>query len=181
MPTHAEARAFGRPGSVRELETAMPTETTNETTNRLPSRILVLTAAAEVAPELLDAMAERAADGEVRFRLVVLNPARAEVHLLHPERHDKADEAERALRRTLPRVEAALGGGRVIGSVSVRHDPMDAVEETLDAEPIEEIWLHVQEHALTRRVHQDLAHRLSVHHLPVRVVEHPASSAVHHS
>ena len=155
----------------------MPTDpptTPPATPAGLPTRILVLTDAAEVAPELLGAMTQRAADGDVRFRLVVLNPARAEVHLLHPERHDKASEAERALRETLPRLEAALGGRRVIGSVSVRHDPVDAVEETLDAEPVEEIWLHVRERALTRRLHQDLTHRLSVHHLPVRVVEHPS-------
>lgn len=162
------------------MPTDLPTTPSSTPPTDLPTRILVLTDAAEVAPELLEAMAERAADGDVRFRLVVLNPARAEVHLLHPERHDKAAEAERALRETLPRLEEALGGRRVIGSVSVRHDPMDAVEETLNAEPVEEIWLHVREHALTRRLHQDLTHRLSVHHLPVRVVEHPAGPVVHH-
>ena len=35
----------------------------------------------------------------MQFRLVVLNPARAELHLLHPERHDKAAEAERCSAR----------------------------------------------------------------------------------
>ena len=124
----------------------MPHDLPTDLTTGLPTRILVLTDAAEVAPELLEAMTSRAADGDVRFRLVVLNPARAEVHLLHPE----------------------------------RHDPMDAVEETLNAELVQEIWLHVREHALTRRVHQDLTHRLSVHHLPVRVVEHLAGSVVRH-
>jgi hypothetical protein len=141
-----------------------------------PTRILVVTDVAQVAPELLSALEARATEQDVLFRVVVLNPARAEIHLLHPERHGKAAEAEVALRATLLRLESALGGGPVIGSVSVRHDPMDAIEETLNAEPIDEIMLHVREHALTRRIHQDLAHRLARHHLPVRVIEHPAAS-----
>jgi hypothetical protein len=144
-----------------------------------PTRILVLTDLAQVANELLDAMSARAATDEVLFRLVVLNPARAEVHLLHPERHEKAAEAERALRETLPRLEARLGGRRVVGSVSVRHDPMDAVEETIESEPITEIMLHVREHTLTRRLHQDLAHRLASRGLPIQVIEHPAVSRAH--
>ena len=145
----------------------------------LPTRILVLTDVARVAPELLEAMASRAARDDVLFRLVVLNPARAEIHLLHPERHVKAAEAEVALRATLLRLDAGLAGRPVIGSVSVRHDPMDAIEETLNAEPIEEIMLHVGEHSLTRRIHQDLAHRLAPRSLPVSVIEHPAASPSH--
>ena len=74
------------------------------------------------------------------------NPARAELHLLHPERHDKAEEAEQVLRAMLPDLEQAAGG-RVIGSVSVRHDPMDAIEETLFTEPIDEIILDVHDRA----------------------------------
>jgi hypothetical protein len=141
------------------------------------ARVLVLTDLTQVATELLDAMVARASQDDVLFRLVVLNPARAEVHLLHPERHEKAAEAEAVLLDTLPRLEAALGGRRVIGSVSVRHDPMDAIEETLHAEPITEIMLHVKEHALTRRLHQDLAHRLASRGLPVVMIEHPTGAA----
>ena len=139
-----------------------------------PTRILVVTDVVGVAPELLTAMSGRASETDTQFRLVVLNPARAEVHLLHPERHDRAEQAEGVLHETLPRIEDALGGGRVIGSVSVRHDPMDAVEETLAAEPVDEIWLHVREHALTTRLHQDLPHRLAHLDLPVRTIEHRA-------
>jgi len=137
-----------------------------------PLRVLVLTDTSDADPQLLDAMAQRAAAGEVVFRLVVLNPARAEVHLLHPERHDKAAQAETVLRRTLPRLEQATGAHRIIGSVSVRHDPMDAIEETITSEPIDEVMLHVKEHAMARRLHQDLVHRLSHYGLPLQVVPH---------
>lgn len=140
--------------------------------SEVPStRVLVLTDTVEPAPALLEAIRARAASGDVRFRVVVLNPARAEVHLLHPERHEKAAQAEAVLHRTLPDV-AAAAGGHVVGSVSVRHDPMDAIEETLHSEPIEEIMLHVAGHGLATRLHQDLPHRLRRLGLPITVVPH---------
>ena len=129
-------------------------------------RILVVTDHADPPPELAAAMGRRAATEHVQFRVVVLNPARAELHLLHPERHDKATEAEETLLRSLPHLEMAAGG-RVIGSVSVRHDPMDAIEETVFSEPVDEIILDVHEGHLAARVHQDLPHRLAHLGLPV--------------
>ena len=134
-------------------------------------RILVVTDHADATPALLDAIRHRAETGDVQFRVIVLNPARAELHLLHPERHDRAAEAEQALLKAMPELEQAAGGS-VIGSVSVRHDPMDAVEETLFSEPIDEIMLSVPAHGLSTRLHQDLPHRLHHFGLPVTVVQH---------
>jgi len=133
-------------------------------------RILVVTDHAEPTPELRDAMRHRAEAGNVQFRLVVLNPARAEVHLLHPERHEKAAEAEQTLRASLPQLEEAAGSP-VIGSVSVRHDPMDAIEQTLYHEPIDEIMLALPAHHVSTWLHQDLPHRLKHLNLPVTVVD----------
>ena len=135
----------------------------------LTRRVLVVTDHAEPTQELKDAIRQRAEGGDVQFRLVVLNPARAEVHLLHPERHDKARQAERVMLEALPDLSAAAGAP-VIGSVSVRHDPMDAVEETIFSEPIDEIMLAVPAHHLATALHQDLQHRLEHFHLPVTVV-----------
>ena len=133
-------------------------------------RILVVTDHAEPTPELREAIRGRAESGDVQFRLIVLNPARAEVHLLHPERHDKAAAAEATLRSALPQLEAAAGRP-VIGSVSVRHDPMDAIEETLYNEPIDEIMLAIPGHRVSTWLHQDLPHRLKHFNLPVTVVD----------
>ncbi|MBW8752232.1 MAG: hypothetical protein JF565_12530, partial [Propionibacteriales bacterium] len=129
-------------------------------------RALVVTDHADPTPELLAAIRHRAETGDVQFRVIVLNPARAEIHLLHPERHDKAREAEQTLLRALPTLEATAGGP-VIGSVSVRNDPMDAVEETLFNEPIDEIILSVPTHHLASVLHQDLQHRLQHFGLPI--------------
>lgn len=132
-------------------------------------RILVMTDNVEPTSALLEAIRSRAENGAVQFRLVVANPARAELHLLHPERHDKAREAESVLHDTLPRIEE-VAGGHVVGSVSVRHDPMDAIEEVVFSEPVDEIMLAVAPHGVSTWLHQDLAHRLHHFGLPVTVV-----------
>ena len=135
------------------------------------SRILIVTDVAAPSAELVTAIRHRRDQGPAQFRVVVPNPARAELHLLHPERHDRAREAERVLHQAIEALELAARG-RVIGSVSVRHDPMDAVEEVLFSEPIDEIMLHVAPHGLSTRLHQDLQHRLQHAGLPVLSVPH---------
>lgn len=146
-------------------------------TSERPHRVLVVTDTAEPSPSLTDAVRHRAASRDTRFRLVVLNPARAELHLVHPERHDKALEAEAALLTAVPRLEEAVGA-HVIGSVSVRHDPMDAIEETLFSEPIDEILIDVPIHRVSSFLHQDLEHRLAHFHVPVTSIRHePATTS----
>ncbi len=132
-------------------------------------RILVVTDQADPSGALLEEMRRRARAGDVQFRVVVPNPARAEVHLLHPERHEKAREAEVVLRRALPLLEHAAGGA-VIGSVSVRHDPVDAVEEILFGEPVDEIMVAVAPHGLAAHLPVDLARRWHHWGMPVTVV-----------
>jgi nucleotide-binding universal stress UspA family protein len=139
------------------------------------TRILVVTDHAVPSDALLEAIVRRAETGDVQFRIVVPNPARAELHLLHPERHDRAHEAEAVLRQAQPLLERAAGGS-VIGTVSVRNDPMDAIEETIFNEPIDEIMLSIAPHGLSTRLHQDLAHRLQHFGLPVTVVAADAAS-----
>jgi hypothetical protein len=131
-----------------------------------PARVLVVSDKTAATPELLAAVRDRAARGPVQFRLLVPNPAHAEAHLLHPERHDKAAEAERVLRQALPAFEEAAGG-HIIGSVSIRHDPYDAIEETMLSEPVDEIILSLAPHEVSRWLHLDLPHRLAHLELPL--------------
>ncbi len=134
-------------------------------------RVLVVTDRAEPTKSLRDAIRHRAENGDVQFRLIVLNPARAELHPLHPERHDKAAEAETILAAALPKLELAAHAP-VIGSVSVRHDPMDAIEETLFSEPVDEIILDVPPHHFSSWLHQDLEHRLAHFKIPIVTIRH---------
>ena len=75
------------------------------------------------------------------------------------------------LRRRSPELELAARRP-VIGSVSVRHDPMDAIEEILFSEPVDEIMLAVPQHGLSTWLHQDLPHRLAHFGIPVTVLPH---------
>ncbi|MEA2125772.1 MAG: hypothetical protein QOI80_2554, partial [Solirubrobacteraceae bacterium] len=111
------------------------------------------------------------AQGPVQFRIVVPNPAPAEWHPMHPERRDKAAEAERALAQALPAIEDAVGAP-VIASVSIRHDPMDVVDGVIYNEPIDEIILSQPPHPVQRWFHVDLPHRLAHFKLPITTVEH---------
>jgi hypothetical protein len=126
-----------------------------------PARVLVVTDRAVATPGLLQAVSARAARGEARFRVLVPNPA---PDPLHPERHDKVDEAERTLIRMLPQIQDAVDAA-VRGRVSIRHDPMDAIEEQLHDEPFDEIILAVSSAHLDR-----LAHRVEHTGLPVTTV-----------
>jgi hypothetical protein len=71
----------------------------------------------------------------------------------------------------LPQLELAAHSP-VTGSVSVRHDPMDAIEETLFAEPVDEIILDVPPHQFSSRLHQDLRQRLAHFQIPVVTIRH---------
>lgn len=132
-------------------------------------RVLVVTDRSAATPALLDTIRGRAARGPAEFRVLVPNPGRAEWHPMHPERHDKIVEAERVLETALPLVEEAAGHA-VEGDVSIRHDPMDAIEETLNSEPFDEIIIATAPHDVERWLHVDLPRRVAHLGLPVTTV-----------
>ena len=142
-------------------------------------RVLVVTDTAEPSTTLREAIRHRAETSDAQFRLIVLNPARAELHPLHPE-HDAATAAEVTLRSALPQLELAAHAP-VIGSVSVRHDPMDAIEETLFSEPVDEILLDIPPHHLSSWLHQDLEHRLAHFKIPVVTIRHAPPGGSSHA
>jgi hypothetical protein len=143
-----------------------------------PARVLVVTDRTAVTPSLLDTIRGRASRGPATFCILVPNPAPAEWHPTHPERHDKAAEAEQELARAIPMIEEAAGD-TVKGFVSTRHDPMDVIEETLHEESFDEIILATAPHRLERWLHVDLPHRVAHLGLPVTTVsgEHRETEA----
>jgi hypothetical protein len=141
-----------------------------------PPRVLVVTDHDAATQALLDTIRGRAARGPAVFHVLVPNPAPAEWNPTHPESHAKIAEAESELAAAIPKVSEAAGGP-VEGTVSIRHDPVDAIEETLIATPFDEIILATAPHRLEARLHIDLAHRVAHHGLPVATVtEHPPSA-----
>lgn len=135
-----------------------------------PVRVLVVTDHSDATAEVLQAIRERVAKGPAQFRILVPNPAHAEAHLRHPELHERAEAAEQILHDSLAAFEQAAGG-HVLGSVSIRTDPYDAVEEMLQDAPVDEFIVALHPHGLTRRLHLDLPHRLAHFGLPVTALE----------
>src|ERR1700754_239372 len=135
----------------------------------MPTPVLAVTARSATSPELIAAIRDRAARDEVEVRLLVPNPAPAEWHPTHPERHAKAQEAQQVLRGTLPDLREAAGV-RIDGFVSTRHDPMDAIEEQLHDEPVDELILAVTPHHVDGWLHADLPHRAAHLGVPVTTI-----------
>jgi hypothetical protein len=69
----------------------------------------------------------------------------------------------------LPLLQEAAGGP-VEGSVSIRHDAMDAVEETLRDGEFHEILVATMPRHVSHWLHVDLPHRVSHTGLPVTTV-----------
>jgi uncharacterized membrane-anchored protein len=118
--------------------------------------LLVVSDHPVVTPALVSAINDRAADQPTRVHLVVTNPAEHEV----TERHDAAARAEADLAAVVAELRDQTFAD-IAGSISVRHDPMDAVEETLQREPIDEVLVSVEHHRISHAVRQDLEDRLS--------------------
>jgi hypothetical protein len=133
------------------------------------AHVLVVAHRTAATPALLEAVRERAERGPATFHLLVPNPTPADWHPLHPERDEKLREGERVLALALPLIDDA-SGGRADGSVSVRHDPMDAIEETLHDEDFDEIILSTLPHSVSRWLHVDLPHRVAHLGLPLTTI-----------
>ena len=119
-------------------------------------------------PTLLNAIRERAARGPARFYLLIPDPAE-HAEITDAERQRKHAEGEEVLATALPLIERAAGRPAA-GSVSVRHDPMDAIEETLRENGFHEIILSTLPHSVSRWLHLDLPHRVEHLGLPVTTI-----------
>jgi hypothetical protein len=131
-------------------------------------RVLVVAPTTTATPALLDAVRARAARGPARFHLLIPNPAdHAELTDTERERHHA--EGERLLQLALPLIEEAAGT-MVEGSVSIRHDPMDAIEETLRDGDFDEVIVSTLPHGISQWLHADLPGRIAHLGLPVTAV-----------
>jgi hypothetical protein len=134
-----------------------------------PKRLLLVTDWTPATPAVLDTIREHAACGPIELHIVIPNPAPAEWHLLHPQQRDGVAEAERVLASSLALVEEAAGNA-VTGVVSIRHDPMDAIEETLRDELFDEIILAMSRHSVSQWLHIDLPRRVAHLGIPVTTI-----------
>jgi hypothetical protein len=136
----------------------------------MESSVLVLVVADDTTatPALLEALGERAARGPALFHVLVPNPGLAG---WRPSESQSPDitEGERILALALPLIELATHSP-VEGSVSRRHDPMDAIEEALFRTDFDEIVLSTSPHGIARRLGVDLPRRVAHLGLPLTTV-----------
>jgi uncharacterized membrane-anchored protein len=133
-----------------------------------PAEILIVAHKTAASPALLEAIRARAARGRARFHLLVPNPAE-HAELTEAERAQKHLDGEHVLALALPLIDEAAGG-TAGGSVSFRHDPMDAIEETLQAGDFHEVILSTLPRSVSRWLHVDLPSRVAHLGLPVTTV-----------
>src|SRR5436190_5360274 len=130
--------------------------------------VLVVAHKTAATPALLEAIRQRAAHGPARFHLLVPNPAE-HAELGDAERQERHVDGEHVLALALPLIDEAAGGA-ANGSVSIRHDPMDAIEETLHEGDFQETILSTLPRSVSRWLHVDLPHRVTHLGLPVTTV-----------
>ena len=130
-----------------------------------PAHVLVVAHKTAATPALLEAVRERAQRGPCFFHLLVPSPPPRAWRHLDAERHSVA-EGEQVLALAVPLLEEAAHRP-VSGSVSARHDPMDAIEETLLGGDFDEIILSTLPRNVSRWLHLDLPRRVA--HLGLQV------------
>jgi hypothetical protein len=133
-----------------------------------PSHVLVVAHKTAATPALLEVVRDRARRGPCFFHLLVPSPPPRAWRHLDAERHAVA-EGEHVLALAIPLLEDA-GHRPVTGSVSARHDPMAAIEETLLGGDFDEIILSTLPHSVSRWLHIDLPRRVAHLGLPVTTV-----------
>jgi uncharacterized membrane-anchored protein len=132
------------------------------------AQVLVVARTTAANPALLDAIRARDAHGPARFHLLIPNPA-AHAELTEAERERHHIEGEQLLELALPLIDQAAGTPAE-GSVSIRHDPMDAIEETLRDGDFHEVIVSTLPHGVSRWLHTDLPSRVAHLGLPVTTV-----------
>jgi uncharacterized membrane-anchored protein len=146
------------------------TDATESRYQSAPTHADVLVVAHETAatPALVQAVRERARRGPAAFHLLIPNLAE-HTALTEAEREHRLDDGKRMLELALPVIQEAAGGAAE-GSVSYRHDPMDAIEEALHDGEFHELILSTLPHSVSNWLHIDLPHRVSHLGLPVTTV-----------
>jgi uncharacterized membrane-anchored protein len=132
------------------------------------AQVLVVAHHTAATPALLEAIRNRARVSAATFHLLVPNPAE-HAELTDSEREAIHRRGEHVLALALPLIEDA-SGAPAEGSVSFRHDPMDAIEETLKEGDFHEIILSTLPHSVSRWLHVDLPHRVAHLGLPLTTV-----------
>jgi uncharacterized membrane-anchored protein len=140
------------------------------------AQVLVVANKTAASPPLLHAVRERASVAPATFHLLVPNPA-AHAEITDAERRRHHLEAENVLALALPLLDKAAGT-HVEGSVSSRHDPMDAIEEALHDGEFHEVILSTLPTHVSNWLRADLPSRIAHLGMPVTTVTAPQRQSI---
>ena len=131
------------------------------------TRVLIVAHRTAATPALLEAVRERAGQGECEFTLLVPNPAHGLHRVVDPE-DVASDEAEETLELALPLLEEAAGSP-VDGMIGVS-EPLAAVQDAINLHGFDEIVISTLPTRVSRWLRIDLPHKAAGLGLPVTVV-----------
>ncbi len=133
-------------------------------------RVLVVAHQTAATAALLDAVRERADQGDVRFHLVVPASAHGLHRVVDPEDSGQ-DEAREALEAALPRLREAAGS-EVTGEIG-DWQPLSAIHDAINRERFDEIIVSTLPRRFSRWLKLDLVSKAVALGLPVTHVEAP--------
>jgi hypothetical protein len=143
-----------------------------------PASVLVVAHRTAATPALLTAINERSRRGPARFHLLVPSPGLGDWKPGHTAQDHALVAGQHVLALALPLIDQA-SGSHTEGSVSIRHDPMDAIEEALRDGDFDEIILSTLPHSVSRWLHIDLPSRVAHLGLPLTTVTAQERAASH--
>ena len=131
------------------------------------ARVLVVAHKTAATPALLQAVRDRAAQGDATFTLLVPNSAHGLHRVVDAEDHDRS-EADDILALALPLLEEAAGGPveGIIGDPS----PLDAIQDAVNVRGFDEIILSTLPTRVSRWMKMDLPAKVGGLGLPVTTV-----------
>ncbi len=131
-------------------------------------RVLIVGVANPASAAVIATVRERASTGPARFHLLLPDPSE-HAEVTDGQRRGNHARGEAILQHALPLLAEAATSA-VAGSVSARHDPIDAIEDMLRSEHVDEIILSTSPHHLSEGLHLDLPRRVAHLGLPVTTV-----------
>ena len=132
-----------------------------------PAHVLIVAHHTADSPELLAAVAKRAAEQPCAFSLLVPDTPHGLQRVVDPEAHGLA-EARQRLDVALPRLSAAAGAE--VAGIVVSHDPLAAVHDALNLLGFDEVIVSMLPVRLSRWLRLDLPHKIRGLSVPVTEV-----------
>jgi hypothetical protein len=131
------------------------------------ARVLIVANRTAATPALMEAVRQRAAQGNATFTLLVPSPAHGLHTLVDPEDQGRS-EAEDTIELALPLLEEAAGAP-VEPMIGV-HEPLAAIQDAVNLHGFDELILSTLPKRVSKWLRLDLPHKAAGLGLPVTTV-----------